>query len=492
MSLRSSVWISFGRSGGSFVLQFISSIALARLLLPSEIGIYSVSMAAIGVLQALREFGVGRYIVQTPELTEDRLRTAFGTAIVIGWSLAAAVFFGRHLVADFYSEPGIAHILALLSINFLLLPFGQPAMAVMRRERRFGQSTAVSLGSSMVGIVVSITAAALGEGPVSMAYGAIAGSLTTTILALTFQRDHILLLPGLSEWRDIWRFGAVASGSNVVVSLAAAAPDLLIGRLLGFAPVGIYSRGLSLAMIFERVFSGSLNWVVGPELASMRRDGRKLTALVTTTTDVTVAIGWPVLIFLAFNADAVISLLYGEKWMAVVPVLQFLCVARGVQMFVTSAPAVYEGTGAVKLQLRNEIIIQVISVSMILLGALYSLEAVAALRIVTATCVVMIHLTVFRMYAHIGLRHLLVSLWRPAVMALAFAALQLLMSIVKPAVPSNSWEAMAEIVVEGIVSAAWYILLMKMVGHPVYEEIKAMFSSLMRRSGMGPRVSNEQ
>ncbi|MGN8158619.1 oligosaccharide flippase family protein [Salinisphaera sp. SWV1] len=481
MSLKSNFWISLGHSGGSFALQFVANIALAHLLLPSEIGVYSVAMAAMGILQALREFGVSRYIIQTKELTDSILRTTFGTAIVIGWGLAAIIFFGRHLVADFYAEPMIATILGWLSVNFVLLPFGQPAIAVLRRERRFGQSTVVSLAGGALTLVVSIAFAAQGAGPLSMAYGSIAGSLATTVLALGFERDHILLRPGLSEWREIWSFGSIASSSNIVIALTAAVPDLAIGRLLGFAPVGIYSRGQGLAIVFEKFFAASLNWIIGPELATMRRDGRKLTSLVSTTTDITVVIGWPALLFLAFNAHNIILLLYGQKWLPAVPVLQLLCVARGIQMLVTCAGSVYEGTGAVKLQFRNEIVIQVVAISLILLGAMYSLEMVAALRIVTSMVVVVVHLTAFRLYAQIGLRHLLASLRAAAVVALGFAALQFLLMVFKPAGPLGTWGVLAELSVDAGVSGFAYLLFLRLSRHFLFTEVRSSLSALSTR-----------
>ena len=41
-----------------------SNMVLARLLTPDQIGVYSVSLAVIGLAQALRDFGVGSYLIQ--------------------------------------------------------------------------------------------------------------------------------------------------------------------------------------------------------------------------------------------------------------------------------------------------------------------------------------------------------------------------------------------------------------------------------------------
>ena len=111
-----------------------------------------------------RDFGVGQYLVQEKDLTDAKIRTVFGTSLIIGWLLAAAIFFSRFAVADFYSKPIIADIMALLSISFMIIPFGQPLSALMRRERLYGRLALIGLSSTFVSITASITAAIMGKG----------------------------------------------------------------------------------------------------------------------------------------------------------------------------------------------------------------------------------------------------------------------------------------------------------------------------------------
>ena len=66
------------------VLAFASNVLLARLLTPSEIGVYSVCMAVVGIAGVLREFGIGSYLIQKREVTRAHLGTAFGLSLVLG------------------------------------------------------------------------------------------------------------------------------------------------------------------------------------------------------------------------------------------------------------------------------------------------------------------------------------------------------------------------------------------------------------------------
>ncbi len=58
-------------ASGSFataLLRFVSSVAIARLLLPVEVGTYALATSAAAVLGTLRELAGGTYLVQKKNL----------------------------------------------------------------------------------------------------------------------------------------------------------------------------------------------------------------------------------------------------------------------------------------------------------------------------------------------------------------------------------------------------------------------------------------
>ena len=483
MSLRRAFYISFGSSGGNFLLSFGSNIILSRLLLPSEIGIFSVAVAMIVIPQALREFGVGRYLIQEQDLTDDKIRTVFGVGLLLGWSLAALIFFSRGAMAEFYSEPRIEGIFALLSINFLLVPFGQSAGAILRREQNYSRLATISLGTSLISTCISIAFAWLGFGPMALVYGALANTGFSTVFLLLSKPGHISLLPSLREWRSVCRFGGITSLATVIVQVGVQAPELLLGRFLGFTSVGLYSRGLGIARIVDDFLGNAMTWVTGAELAVLNRSARDLADLVLKTTDYILIIGWPILIFLSLKAEAIIWLLYGEAWLPAVPLAQALCLARGLHLIVTQASAVYEGTGAINLMLRNEIIVQIISVGLLFIGAQYSLLMVVWLRVLFGMVVVVVHFSVFRRYADIGMRRMFFAIWRSIAVALGFGGALGGMIALEPAGMLHSPLLLAgEAIIMGII----YLVLVVIIRHPIAAELLTTARTLLPK-GWNPR-----
>ena len=96
-TVRRALALSFIERYFSIVLALGSNMVLARLLTPEQIGVYSVSLAVIGVAHVLREFGVGNFLIQQKDLHDDHVRTAFGLALAVGGLLALAILSLIHI-----------------------------------------------------------------------------------------------------------------------------------------------------------------------------------------------------------------------------------------------------------------------------------------------------------------------------------------------------------------------------------------------------------
>jgi O-antigen/teichoic acid export membrane protein len=469
LSIRRGVAISFGRTGASFLISFVSNVVLARLLLPSEIGLFSTALAVLAILHAIRDFGLGRYLLKEPVLTDDKIRTVFGMAILISWSLGLAIYLLRHGAAAFYREPQIGEVLALLSVNFFFLPFGQPALALMRRERRYGRLSMIAVASSLAGAVVSVVSALLGYGPLALTHGAIANTGTTVVLCLASRPDHLLMLPSLKSWRDVFHFGSLGSGTTLINQMGAQAPELFLGRLLGFSAVGLYSRALGISTIIQRLFAQAVAWVMGAEFAAVFRSGKAPAASVLSVTDYLVVVGWPALVFLAFKADTIILYLYGENWLPAAPLVPALCLYQAIHLLVSQAGALYEGSGNVKLQLRNAMTLQVISIALLVVGSMHSLLAVAWLRALHGVAEVVVQISVYRRHVDIGLRNLLAACLRSMIVTGGVAAVLAVLIMLEPVYADG---ALSALVVQAILVGLSYVALLHAVGHPLVNQLR--------------------
>lgn len=376
-SVRKSLALSFAQKYTTMAIALASSMSLARLLTPSEIGIYSVGVAVVGMAHMLRDFGVGNYLVQEKELTPDRIRTAFGVTLVIAWSMAVILIALSGPMSDFYNEPGVRQVLTVLSINFLLLPFSSPILSLLTREMNFGALFRINVTSSLVGATTSNTLAALEYGFISLAWGSVAGILATVIIAAIFKPETARVLPGLKEWRRVASFGGKMSAISLVSELGVATPELVIGRTLGFGAVGIFSRATGAVTLFNRTVMGAIQPVILPTLSAKARAGEDILPAYLRATSYITGMSWPFFAFLGLMAYPIVRIMFGDQWDAAVPLIQIMCITRFVLGLYWIVTPTMISIGAINELMKLHLLFQPINIALIIAAAFHSLEAVA-------------------------------------------------------------------------------------------------------------------
>lgn len=329
-SLRLALLFSLIERYLSVLLAFGSSMALARLLTPEEIGVYSVTLAAVGIAQVLRDFGVGGFLIQKQELDEDTIRSAFGVALLIGGVLFAMLVFVAPWVGRFYGSEPIARLMRVVALNFLILPFCTVSLSLLRREMRFRALMWVSLAAAVCSTVVTVAGAWAGWGPVCMAIGSVVGNLVTALGSWWARGRQRAMRPALKAWRPIARFGAQSVSAGVVTSVAMDINDLVVGKVLGMAPVAIGSRAQGLMNLFHRDFMSAIRGAMFPAFAQAHREGEDVDARHTAAVIRITALAWPFYGFVALHAHEVLRLLFGPQWDAAAPLVPIFCLAGAV------------------------------------------------------------------------------------------------------------------------------------------------------------------
>ncbi len=381
-SVRKALALSFASKYSSLAIHTVAIMVLARLLTPAEIGVYSVGAAVVALAHVLRDFGVGNYLIQEKEMTQDRIRTAFGVALVIAWAMAAGLFALSGPAAAFYDEPGLRELLVVLSATFLVIPFGSPILALLRRDMAFGRLYVIDIASALAHATTAVTLASLGFSFMSLAWASLAGAVMTAVVAAFYRPRIARALPSFKEWRRVVRFGSISSATSMISQLGVNAIDLIIGRMLGFAAVGYYSRAQGLIFVFHRDILSAITSVTLPAFAIEHRENRNLKASYLKGVGFVTLFAWPFYGFLGLMAYPVVRILFGSQWDAAVPLVQILCVAVAIGASWNLISQMLVACGQVHRNLKSELIIQPSRIFMIVLAAPFGLEAVAGSQII--------------------------------------------------------------------------------------------------------------
>ncbi|EQD73564.1 polysaccharide biosynthesis protein, partial [mine drainage metagenome] len=323
--VRKSILFSLGQNYASFVLQFAVSIILARLLNPSEIGLYSIAAVLIGFASSMRDFGISSYIIQERDLTPDKIRAAFTLTLFTAWTLALVILLGSKYAAEFYHQPGVRSVMQILALNFVLIPFGTVPMAYMYKKMEFQYVALIKFFTNLTGAIATVTLAYMGYSYLSMAWGSVASILCTFSLVQLWRSKDIPFFPGLKGIGKVLSFGSLSSGTTLLIDLCQAEPDLIIGRLSNMASVGYFGRAMGLITIFDMLVMRAIWDVAFPHFSEQSKNNQSMGKVFEDTLSLLSIVTWPFFINLALMAHPIIVSIYGKQWTASVLPLQLLC-----------------------------------------------------------------------------------------------------------------------------------------------------------------------
>ncbi len=304
------------------------------------------------IAHTLRDFGTSSYVIQEKELSPERLHTAFSITVIVAWTLALALWLAATPLSSFYAEPGVAMVLKVMSLNFVLIPFGSISVALLRREMKFRAIMFITGASAMAHSLSCVVLAALDFGFISLAWGAVIGSLTTVIGSWAAQRKGFMFRLNLAERKRVLSFSLRSSVASVASEAGHAAPDIVLGRTLGMEATGLFSRAMGYVQLFERLLQDVLRSVMLPYLAEEVRAGGDIRAKLRLALVNITSISLFIIGLTGVLAEPMIALLFGAQWEAAVPVAQVLCLAMALRCMSPTLAAALVAKGAMKEVMR--------------------------------------------------------------------------------------------------------------------------------------------
>jgi O-antigen/teichoic acid export membrane protein len=365
-SFRSALKFSYLGGYAVIVFQLLTSLVVARLLEPSDFGLYSVAMVFAVIAELIRNFGVSNYIIKEKELTTQKLECALFLLIVTSSFVAGLQFFMAVPIGNFYNEERLTAVLQLLSLNLVLIPFGAITKSRLRRELRMKELSIIDVTSNLVGSLVTLSLAYMGWGVFSLPLGLIAVSLTSVLITFFFRYDDNPKRLRVRGSKDIFSFSSIVGLTGIVNHIGNSSQDWLLGKLVGMESVGLYSRGSSTVALFDRLVSNPVNLLIAPVFATKANSGEAIVPTYIKLTCIQASIAWPCLITLAYFSEPIINLLYGAQWLLVSDLLVWICLAKILMTITQYANEILVGVGKASEVFYANLLMMIVKIAILI------------------------------------------------------------------------------------------------------------------------------
>lgn len=338
----------------SQVLSWLSTIVVARLLVPEDYGLVAMAMAVLGLITLFNEFGLGAAVVALRHLSDEQIAQIHSLASLFGVSgflltCALAIPTGRYFGA---SE--VPLIMIAMSAGFVFLAMRSVPSAVLEKELRFKFLAFLEGGQSLLATVTTVILAWNGAGYWALVLGGLAGQAGATSV-IWISRPLRYAWPSLHSLKEAIRFSSHVLVSRISWYVSSNSDVFIAGRILGQAMVGTYSFAGTLASVPQEKVTALLSRVMPAFYSTVQHDVQAMRRYLLILTEGLALIAFPIAVGMSLVAQDFVLLVLGEKWMAVVAPLQIMAAWAALRSVFSLVPPLLYVTGASRVVMLNSL-----------------------------------------------------------------------------------------------------------------------------------------
>lgn len=308
-------------------LQFVVSVALARLLLPEEFGTIALLSIFIGIATTLVNSGFSAALVQSRSISQTDSSTVFwfnvSTALLMAGLLAAA----SPWIARFFEVPTLEPLAWLMAGNIVIASLGSIHTTLLTRELDFKTQLKAGALATVVSGAVAVFLAWKGFGVWALAVQALVSSTVTTVILWFLSSWRPSLEFSMDSAKRLFGFGGYIFAAGLLDTVYSRLYSVLVGKWFGARDLGYYNRADSTAQLPAGIISSVVSRVAFPVFSAASEDVVALRRGVKIATRGAMFASLPMMLGLAALADPLVYIIYGQQWLPSVPALRVLCLA---------------------------------------------------------------------------------------------------------------------------------------------------------------------
>lgn len=318
------VWSSVDRFFSQGI-QFIFSILIARLLLPSDYGTVAMLNIFLAISQTFIDSGFGTALIRKIDRTEEDFSTVFYFNIAVALVFYGVLWLTAPYIADFYEIPLLKDITRVVALTLVFGSFSGIQSARLSIAIDFRSRAIISITVTLVTGALGLWMAYSGYGVWALVMQSVVSSLLRTILLWAFVRWMPKLVFSWKSFKELFSFGSKLLASGLLDTAYNNIYTLVIGKVFSSSALGVYSRADSLAQYPSSNITSVLQGVTFPVLSSIQNEPERLTSAYKKFIRLSAFVVFPLMIGLSAVADPLIRLVLTDKWEGAIYLLQIIC-----------------------------------------------------------------------------------------------------------------------------------------------------------------------
>lgn len=359
------------------VVQFVITIILARLLLPSEYGIVALITVFINISYVIVDGGFNTALIQKKDTDNIDFSSIFFFGLFMALLVYLVLFVAAPYIASFYSQPDLVLIVRVISIVLFFHSIIAVQNAYVSRNLLFRKMFVCSFGSVTLSGMLGIFMAYNGYGVWALVTQMLTAQLilaTIMWIVLGWRPDFIFSFERLKSLLD---YGWKILTTNLIVSIFVNIRKLVIGRFYTPASLAYFERGDQFPHLIMSNIQSSVQTVMFPIFSKEQDDRKRVKHILRRATKINCFVIYPMMMLLIVSAKPLVLFLLTEKWLPVVEFMQIFCIANFFRPITIPNLEAIKALGYSDISLKLELIKKILDISILIVSVFFGVYAIA-------------------------------------------------------------------------------------------------------------------
>lgn len=307
-------------------ITFVRLAILARILTPSQFGIFGVATLILSFLEILTETGINIFLIQEKEKIKEYLDSAWIVSIIRGCAIALVLILLAPFISRFFNSPESYPVILLIALVPFIRGFINPSIINIQKEIEFHKEFYLRLVLFSVDAAVAIFSALITKNAISFAYGLIASALLEVILSYVFFKPRPRINFEMPKVKKIVGRGWWVTITGIFSYAAENGDNTVVGKLMGISSLGIYQVAYKFSTLPISEITNVVNTVVFPVYTKFSEDKDRLLRAFAKVTAVSSIVSFCLGLLIFIFAEQLVEIVVGPSWIGAVPAIKILSI----------------------------------------------------------------------------------------------------------------------------------------------------------------------
>ena len=365
--IKSSV-ISFITKYAGAVLQIGISMILARVLSPNEYGVVAIVTVLSSFLALVGQVGMSPAIIQN-DFEDREIVSLYNISVIFGGILSLAFGFSGRYIAEIYENDAYISLVIVLAIALFFDTSVMVPGALLRKQKKFFTIGVIEISASLVSSLFTLIFALMGYSYYALVIGTCVNSIINFVVKWKVSKLSYCLIIDFKPLKRIFSFTIFQLFTNLLTYFSGNIDNLVIGKLFGARDLGIYDKAFIIMRYPLNYLGTAITQVLHPIMSERKNDKDTICHTFVKMSLFMTYFGIISSVFLGFNAENVIFIMFGEKWLEAAPVLRAFSFSIWASMTISLFSSFFQTMGRTDINFYANLLLAINTVVGVVIGA---------------------------------------------------------------------------------------------------------------------------